>query len=163
MYLIIILAVPRNWFGWYWIATCAYFDPIHTHTYLQLVKKRLPSRLKNLKMTAGLGGIASVLVHICRRVLIYSPTRISGLLLALLPATIPHLWKSSKMSPVLTRGSQVDMRNFRSICILDNYARTFESVLYARIYPMVKHVISPDYYRFTKSSWYYLYRYIESF
>lgn len=102
---------------------------------------RAIGKLKD-KMTAGPDNIPSFFIRDCGRVLSLPITIICNLSLS--TATFPDVWKTAKICPVLKNGSSNNIQNYRPISIINNFAKIFESVLYARIYPLVANSISAD-------------------
>lgn len=98
------------------------------------------SKLKN-KMTCGDDQIPSFLIKDCSRVLIAPLLYLFNLIVS--TATFPAIWKITRVCPILKSGNPANLRNYRPIAILSNFAKVFEMSLYTQIFNTVKSYISP--------------------
>lgn len=101
---------------------------------------RALKRSKN-SFTAGVDGIPSFLLRDCACVFGKPLQKIFNLILR--RSTFPSIWKKSFITPVHKKGTISDVKNYRPISLLCNFAKTFESILYHHIYSAVKSHISP--------------------
>lgn len=98
-------------------------------------------RLKN-KVTAAPDGIPSFLIRDGRILLVASLTLIFNL--EVTTASFPNIWKCFKVCPVFKSGGAADVKNCRPISVLNNFANIFETVIYSRVFPLVKNYIAID-------------------
>lgn len=104
-------------------------------------------KLKN-KMTSGPDGIPSFIIKDCINVFV-NPMHIL-FNLALKTAIFPNRWKEAKVTPIFKSGDKSNIINYRSISILSNFSKLFEIVLYNRIYPSVRNLISQSQHGFMR-------------
>lgn len=64
-------------------------------------------------------------------------------------ATYPKLWKVAKVCPIFKKGDKADVSNYRPISLLSNFSKVFEILIYNRILPSVKSMLSPYQHGFT--------------
>nr|CAH7718732.1 unnamed protein product [Callosobruchus chinensis] len=98
------------------------------------------SRLKN-KFTSGPDRIPSFFVRDCINVLVKPLAKLFNLSVS--TCTFPDIWKLSKVCPILKSGDPADIKNYRPISILSNFAKLLEIVMYNRIYTAVHRSLSP--------------------
>ena len=92
-------------------------------------------------LTTGPDGVPSFLLRDCACVFISPLLKLFNLILQ--QSNMPHLWKQSCICPVFKSGNIADIKNYRPISLLCNFAKTFETVLYKYIYSSVSPYISP--------------------
>ncbi|EFA08522.1 hypothetical protein TcasGA2_TC006175 [Tribolium castaneum] len=90
--------------------------------------------------TSGVDGIPSFLVKDCAHIFVKPLFYLFNLIVK--TSTFPALWKKS-VCPVFKKGDISDVHNYRPIALLSNFAKIFETILYRRIYPNIKHIITP--------------------
>ncbi|KAJ3644314.1 hypothetical protein Zmor_026980 [Zophobas morio] len=93
------------------------------------------------KCTSGDDLIPSFLIRDCR--LVFAKPLSILFNLAIKTCTFPSLWKRARISPVFKNGDKSCIPNYRPVCILSNFGKVFEKVLYQVIYNKVKSYISP--------------------
>ncbi|XP_063909845.1 uncharacterized protein LOC135127332 [Zophobas morio] len=112
-------------------------------TITSLSEKDILLALKNCKntFTSGPDGIPSFLLKDCAYIFVTPLLRIFNLILK--DCQVPELWKKSCITPIFKSGDKADVKNYRSISLLCNFVKTFESVMYKLIYSSVKSFITP--------------------
>lgn len=107
-------------------------------------EKDLVNSLRALpnKMTAGNDLIPSFLVKDCAPV--FTPPLLILFNLILKTGTFPEVWKMARVCPVLKCDSPDDIKNYRPITILCNFAKVFEISVYNQLLPQIKPFISPS-------------------
>ena len=91
-------------------------------------------------MSAGLDCVPAFLISDCSNALLAPLTLIFNKCIQ--TSTFPDVWKLARICPVLKSGESSNIRNYRPISILSNFAKIFESVIYSSIYPCVKNLLS---------------------
>lgn len=91
---------------------------------------------------SGLDNIPSFLLRDTACILVKPLKYLFNLILN--QSKFPEIWKKSRICPVFKRDDSKNVENYRPISILCNFAKTFEAVLYDRIYNSVKCIISPE-------------------
>lgn len=71
--------------------------------------------------------------------------------LILSTATFPEQWKLSRICPILKDGNPSDIKNYRPIAILSNFAKVFEMTVYTILFSKVRNFISPNQHGFVTS------------
>nr|CAH7756409.1 unnamed protein product [Callosobruchus chinensis] len=105
-------------------------------------------RLKN-KKAVGTDKLPTFIVKDCIGALTLPLSIIFNL--SIKSSTFPSKWKEAKVVPILKSGNSSVVSNYRPISVLSPFAKLFESIIYARIYSSVKHVITPTQYGFMKN------------
>ncbi|KAJ8965586.1 hypothetical protein NQ317_011573 [Molorchus minor] len=80
-------------------------------------------KLKN-KMTAGVDGVPSFVVKDCAAVLAFPLSIIFNLILK--TQKFPHIWKITRICPILKSGHPSLINNYRAVAILCNFAKILE-------------------------------------
>lgn len=111
---------------------------IHTITSQDIVvaSKKLKDR-----MTSGVDGIPSFIVKDCIGVLSIPLLHIFNLIVD--KGIFPDTWKTAKIIPVFKKGDNTIIKNYRPISILCNFSKLFEIILYGKLYPKVRNLLSP--------------------
>lgn len=107
-----------------------------TEKYLLDIMAQFPN-----KFTSGDDYIPSFIVKNCRASLAKPLTILINLCLTL--NIFPDRWKRSKIVPVFKKDDVTQIKNYRPISILSNFAKIFEQVLYDCIYNSVRIYLSP--------------------
>lgn len=100
--------------------------------------------IKELKanFTCGLDRIPSFFIKDC------SPVLIEPLLILFNKCInckiFPDVWKSTRVCPVYKSGGATDIKNYRPISILCNFAKVFERIIYNYIYLSVSNQVSTN-------------------
>lgn len=109
-------------------------QPVSTETLIR-VMTTLPN-----KPTAGDDSIPCFFIKQARFGLAAPLTKIINI--AIKTSTFPNLWKRARIVPVFKKGDASDMKNYRPIAILSNFAKVFEQTLCSTIYGNVRTYIS---------------------
>lgn len=120
--------------------TCFYNNNIHID---ELTVDEIYQAIKKLKnkLTSGPDLIPSFVVKDCGYILAEPLCHLFNM--SLQSATFPDKWKLAKLCPIFKSGDLSKIDNYRGISILSNFAKVFEIVLYNRIYPSTKYILSP--------------------
>mgnify|MGYP005980603449 CR=1 FL=1 len=110
----------------------------------QILEEDVFNALKNSKNTLTMGpdGIPNFLLKDCASVFAQPLVYIYNLIIK--TSTFPAMWKAALICPVLKKGDKADVKNYRPISLLCNFAKIFEGILYKHIYSAVKVYISPS-------------------
>lgn len=92
------------------------------------------------KMNSGHDLIPSFLIRNCASKLAKPLTSLFNLSLS--TGIFPQQWKIGRISPVFKKGNASLIENYRPICILSNFSKIFEHLLYIQIFHNVKPLIS---------------------
>lgn len=103
------------------------------------------NRLKD-KPTAGIDMIPGFVAKDCIRALIKPIAYIFNLIIA--SSIFPERWKIARVCPIFKKGDKSLIQNYRAVSILCNFSKLFEIVIYNKIYPHVKPIISCNQYGF---------------
>ena len=91
-------------------------------------------------MTAGPDGIPSFLLRDCACLFVSPLLKLFNLILQ--KSTMPALWKQTCICPVYKSGDVTEIKNYRPISLLCNFAKIFETILYKHIYSRVSPFIN---------------------
>ena len=108
-----------------------------THDDVILATKKLKSSL-----SLGVDQIPSFIVKGCTEGLVYPLLILFNLSLKL--NTFPEIWKHTKIIPVFKKGDVTDCKNYRPISILSPFSKIFEIIIYKKLFPQIKNLISPS-------------------
>ena len=104
----------------------------------ELLKKMSTFPIKN---TAGEDQIPSFLIHDTRFALIKPFVVIINK--GISSSTFPVRWKRARIIPIHKKNEQSQLKNYRPIAILSNFAKIFEQVIYKSIFNNIQSYISP--------------------
>ena len=94
------------------------------------------------KHTSGDDQIPSFIVHDVRFALVRPLLYIINL--AISSSTFPSLWKRARITPVYKKDDKTQLKNYRPIAILSNFAKLFEQVIYTCIFNGTHRYISTN-------------------
>ena len=95
-----------------------------------------------IKHTAGDDQIPSFLIHDARYALATPLTIIINK--AISSSSFPTRWKRARIVPVHKKNDYTQLKNYRPIAILSNFAKVFEQVIYKSIFNHIQPYISPN-------------------
>nr|CAI5825566.1 unnamed protein product [Callosobruchus analis] len=98
-------------------------------------------KIKN-KLIVGPDQVPSFLVKDCISALIQPLVHIFNIILK--TCVIPTSWKLSRVSPILKKGDPALINNYRSVCVLSNFAKLFEIICHETIYNATKNIIADE-------------------
>ncbi|XP_063907433.1 uncharacterized protein LOC135125706 [Zophobas morio] len=101
---------------------CVQLQPV-TEDELLKYMARFPA-----KHTSGDDQIPSFIVHDVRFALVRPLLYIINL--AISSSTFPSLWKRARIIPVYNKDDKTQLKNYRPIAILSNFAKLFEEIIY---------------------------------
>jgi hypothetical protein len=115
---------------------------INTSDVMSAVKKLKSNRV------CGPDNIPAFIVVDCITCIVEPLCHIYNLILQ--TTIYPEMWKLSKIIPIFKSGDKSDIKNYRQIALLSNFAKVFESVLSSILYSHVIGKISPEQHGFIK-------------
>lgn len=87
-----------------------------------------PDGIPNIFLKNTSENLAILLVEICNK--------------SLEEGTCPFIFKSSFLTPIFKKGDKSDIRNHRSVCILNAMAKVFEKIIRDYIFSHIRHLVS---------------------
>ena len=87
-------------------------------------------------LTSGTDLIPSFILKDCAYVLVKPLHYLFNLILR--TSSFPEKWKKATVTPIFKKGDPSMIQNYRPICLLCNFVKIFESILYVRIYSSIK-------------------------
>lgn len=98
--------------------------------------------IKKLKsnMTAGHDGLPAFLIRDCSPIFAGPLATIYNLIIG--SCTFPDYWKMGRITPVYKSGDHCDIRTYRPITLLSNFAKVFEHLLHSRLFQNIKSQLS---------------------
>ena len=143
-----------NAFGEYFSSVYVKSDPNNLPSTLHLIQNlnltisyisedEIIEALKSCKntMTSGPDGIPSFFLKDCASVLVKPLYLLFNLILR--QSSVPSQWKNAAICPIFKKGDKANVENYRQVCLICNFAKVFESIIYKRIYSSVSHLITP--------------------
>lgn len=132
-------------------STCSVDTYVSTLSKISLSESEILKKIKTLDRNKGPGpdGIPSSFIKSCGKelavplMLIFNKSLDTG--------CFPELWKVAHVIPIFKAGTKTECSNYRPICILNCFAKIFESIVYDYIYYLFKPLISPQQHGFVKS------------
>lgn len=113
-------------------------------TNFKIMEGHVLEKLRNIDLSKGAGpdGIPPIFIRLCASALVDPLTKIYNK--SLTTGIFPHLWKVAKITPIHKSGDKKNIINYRPICILNWFAKIFESFVYEQIYTHINPLLNPN-------------------
>lgn len=94
------------------------------------------------KKGAGPDGIPAFFVKECAQSLAFPLARLFNQ--SLDTGTFPNLWKRATIIPIHKCGDKKNIKNYRPICKISTFAKSFEKIIYKHLLHLVRNIILPQ-------------------
>lgn len=138
--------LPRNFLNDLTVKSSLFLEPINENEVIILI-----SNLKN-NCAPGSDGLTTKLI---KQIHMYITKPLAHIINNSFKAgKIPHQWKISLVTPIFKAGDHSQLKNYRPISVINNFAKIFEQALKTRLMNFFNkhHVITKSQYGFLKNS-----------
>ena len=126
---------------------CEYFPVLHMFKIDDCDILRAVKKIK-CNGVSGPDGVPAYIVVDCINCFLFPICHIFNLILK--TTSYPIVWKNSKICPIFKSGHKSDIKNYRPVALLSNFAKLFECILSEVLYSHVVNFINKEQHGFVK-------------